>query len=60
MSDRMKKAAADNREEALLHRIAGNDTTADRMEARANDLESGKVTDRTDEAIGIVRAAFRP
>jgi hypothetical protein len=59
MSDRMKKAASSNREEALLHRIAGNDTTADRLEARADALDSGKVADRTDDVIGLFRGAFR-
>jgi hypothetical protein len=59
MSNRIKQAANANREAALLHRISGNDTTADRLEARANDLDSGKVTDRTDDAIALVQAAFR-
>ena len=59
MTDRMKQAATDTREAALLHRIAGNDTTADRMDARADALDSGKVTDRTDDAIALVKTAFR-
>jgi hypothetical protein len=59
MSDRMKKAASSNREEALLHRIAGNDKAAHRLEARADALDSGKVADRTDDVIGLFRGAFR-
>lgn len=56
---RMKKAAADTREAALLHRIAGNDEKADRLEARADALDSGKVADRTDDVIGLFRAGLR-
>ena len=56
---RLKKAAADTRDAALLHRIAGNTDTADRMETRADALESGQVTDRTDDVKSLFRAAFR-
>lgn len=59
MSKRMKQQAAANREEALLQRVAGNDARADRLEARADQLDSGKVTDRTDDVIAVVKAAFR-
>lgn len=56
---RLKKAAADTRDAALLHRIAGNTETADRMEARADALDSGKVTDRTDTVAALFTAIRR-
>jgi hypothetical protein len=59
MADRIKKAAATNRAAAQTARDRGKDTAADKYTARAEALESGRVTDRTDEAIGLVRAAFR-
>jgi hypothetical protein len=59
MSDRMKKAADTNRAAAGAARDRGKDAAADKYTARAEALESGRVTDRTDEAIGIFRAAFR-
>ena len=51
--DRLKKAAA------AVQRDHGRDAVADRWEARADELESGRVVDRTDDVIGIFRAAFR-
>ncbi|MET8031405.1 hypothetical protein [Streptomyces sp. NPDC005345] len=57
--DRLKRAAAENRRAAAVLRERGRDAAADRYEARAGALESGRVTDRTDEVIGIFRAAFR-
>ncbi|MFJ3235089.1 hypothetical protein [Streptomyces sp. NPDC086787] len=57
--DRLKKAAANNRAAANVQRAHGRENTAKRLENRADALESGKVTDRTDDAIALVRAAFR-
>lgn len=57
--NRMKKAAAEAREAAAVQRAHGREDVADRWEARADDLESGKVTDRTDAMVGLLRSAFR-
>ncbi|MET8133722.1 hypothetical protein ABZV24_17465 [Streptomyces sp. NPDC005251] len=57
--DRMKKAAAEHRRIAAVQRERGRDAAADRHEARADALESGRVTDRTDDVIGLFRAVFR-
>ncbi|TJZ50310.1 hypothetical protein FCH28_23795 [Streptomyces piniterrae] len=56
---RLKKAAAVNRRAADMERERGNDKVADRYEARADELESGRVADRTDDAIALVRAFRR-
>lgn len=55
---RMSDAADASREEALLHRIGGSDEIADALDARADELDSGTVTDRTDEVIGMFRAVL--
>ncbi|MFJ4637567.1 hypothetical protein ACIP69_18325 [Streptomyces hygroscopicus] len=52
--DRLKKAAARHREEAARQRAAGHAEAADRLEERADELESGRVTDQTDTAIGLI------
>ncbi|TJZ55876.1 hypothetical protein FCH28_11365 [Streptomyces piniterrae] len=57
--DRLKRAAAVNRKAADAERERGNDKVADRYEARADELESGRVTDRTDDVIALVRAFRR-
>ncbi|WP_328664527.1 hypothetical protein [Streptomyces sp. NBC_00328] len=57
--DRLKKAAVQHRRIAAVQRDRGRDAEADRHEARADALESGRVTDRTDDVIGIFRAVFR-
>jgi len=59
MTDRIKKAAAANRAAAQRARDRGKDAAADRYDSRAAQLESGKVADRTDDVIGLFRAAFR-
>ncbi|MCX4765313.1 hypothetical protein OG562_30925 [Streptomyces sp. NBC_01275] len=56
---RLKNAAASNRAAAQVQRDAGREQAADRLEARAGELESGKVVDRTDAASALVRFAFR-
>ncbi|MER5468920.1 hypothetical protein [Streptomyces sp. NPDC002685] len=57
--DRLKKAVAEHRRVAAVQRERGRDAAADRHEARADALDSGRVTDRTDDVIGIFRAVFR-
>ncbi|MET8100697.1 hypothetical protein ABZV29_30245 [Streptomyces sp. NPDC005236] len=57
--DRLKEAAVEHRRVAAVQRERGRDASADRHEARADALESGRVVDRTDEVIGIFRAVFR-
>ncbi|MFJ8465050.1 hypothetical protein [Streptomyces swartbergensis] len=55
--DRMKKQAERNRDAAKVLRSRGKDEAAARAEARADDLESGRVTDVTDTVIGLYRWA---
>ncbi|MFF7042351.1 hypothetical protein [Streptomyces massasporeus] len=55
--DRMKRQAERNREAAKALRSRGKDEAAARAEARADDLESGRVTDVTDTVIGLYRWA---
>ncbi|MEU9347614.1 hypothetical protein AB0D74_41100 [Streptomyces sp. NPDC048278] len=57
--DRLKKAAADHREAAAVVRSRGNEAKAKRMEDRADELESGRVTDATDQLSALTRWAFR-
>ncbi|MEU3856056.1 hypothetical protein AB0F03_01520 [Streptomyces sp. NPDC028722] len=56
--DRLKKAAAANREAAAVQRAHRREGVAERWEARADELESGAVTDVTDSVSGLVRWAF--
>ncbi|MEU0388004.1 hypothetical protein [Streptomyces chartreusis] len=55
--DRMKRQAERNREAAKVLRSRGKDTAAKQMEARADELESGRVTDVTDSVVGLFRWA---
>ncbi|MFE5037644.1 hypothetical protein [Streptomyces sp. NPDC056683] len=57
--DRLKKAAADHRRAAAVVRSRGNEAKAQRMEDRADELESGNVTDVTDQLSALTRWAFR-
>ncbi|MFG2954320.1 hypothetical protein ACGF5O_11375 [Streptomyces sp. NPDC048291] len=57
--DRLKKAAADHREAAAVVRARGNKAKAKRMEDRADELESGNVTDVTDQLSALTSWAFR-
>ncbi|MFD5234386.1 hypothetical protein ACFWJ5_38910 [Streptomyces qaidamensis] len=59
MSDRMKNQAAKNRDAAKVLRTRGKDAAAKRMEARADELESGQVTDCTDAVSGLISWALR-
>jgi hypothetical protein len=59
MSDRMKNQAAKNRDAATVLRNRGKDEAAERMEARADELESGRVTDVTDSVSSLISWAFR-
>jgi hypothetical protein len=59
MSDRMKNQAAKNRDAAKALRTRGKDAAAKRMEDRADELESGRVTDCTDAVSGLISWAFR-
>ncbi|MDK1348038.1 hypothetical protein QNO09_33105 [Streptomyces sp. 378] len=55
--DRLKAQASKNREAAKVLRSRGKDTAAKQMEARADELESGRVTDVTDSVVGLFRWA---
>ncbi|MGV9497377.1 hypothetical protein ACWDQ0_03795 [Streptomyces sp. NPDC003642] len=55
--DRMKAQAAKNRDAAKVLRNRGKDAAAQRMEDRADELESGRVTDVTDSVVGLFRWA---
>ncbi|MGX5214775.1 hypothetical protein ACWKT3_39890 [Streptomyces violaceus] len=57
--DRLKAQAAKNREAAKVLRRRSKDTAAKEMEARADELESGRVTDCTDAVSGLISWAFR-
>ena len=57
--DRLKAQAAKNREAAKVLRRRGKDTAAKEMEARADELESGRVADCTDAVSGLISWAFR-
>ncbi|MEH0445445.1 hypothetical protein QA811_17735 [Streptomyces sp. B21-102] len=59
MSDRMKNQAAKAREAAKTVRERGNEEKAQRMEAYADHLESGKVVDRTDEVSSLLGRILR-
>ncbi|MFJ4974884.1 hypothetical protein ACIP6X_06005 [Streptomyces coeruleorubidus] len=55
--DRLKAQASKNREAARVLRSRGKDGAAKEMEARADELESGRVTDVTDTVVGLFRWA---
>jgi hypothetical protein len=55
---RMTRAAAANRTEADRQRGAGRKDSADRLEARADELDSGKVTDQTDTVSAVIKWGF--
>lgn len=57
--DRLKKAAEDHRKAAEVQRAHGREAVATRWEARADELESGKVTDHTDTVSALISWAFR-
>jgi major membrane immunogen (membrane-anchored lipoprotein) len=57
--DRLKSQAAKNREAAKVLRGRGRDTAAEELEDRADELESGRVTDCTDAVSGLISWAFR-
>jgi hypothetical protein len=57
MSDAMKQQAGKNREAAKGLRNRGKSDEAQRLEDRADELESGRVTDVTDSVIGLFRWA---
>ncbi|MDQ0831930.1 hypothetical protein QF032_003774 [Streptomyces achromogenes] len=59
MSDRMKKQAEKAREAAKTVRDRGNEEKAQRMEAYADRLDSGKVVDRTDEVSSLLGRILR-
>ncbi|MCZ4510451.1 hypothetical protein O3Q52_20105 [Streptomyces sp. ActVer] len=59
MSDRMKAQAAKNRGAAKVLRGRGKGDAAKRMEDRADELESGRVTDQTDTILSAWRWARR-
>ncbi|WP_282790891.1 hypothetical protein [Streptomyces sp. CC224B] len=55
----MRAQAAKNRAAAKELRSRGKDEIAKRYEDRADELESGRVTDVTDVVSSLIRAAFR-
>ncbi|MFF1709290.1 hypothetical protein [Streptomyces sp. NPDC058268] len=58
MSDRMKRQAADNRSAAKDLRNRGKADAAQRLEARADKLESGHVTDVTEPVSRLISWGF--
>jgi hypothetical protein len=54
--DRLKRAVEYHRQAAAKAAAEGREGTAERMEARANDLES---SDRTEAVIGLFKRAPR-
>ncbi|MER6557215.1 hypothetical protein ABT300_05520 [Streptomyces sp. NPDC001027] len=59
MSDRMKKQAEKARQAADTVRSRGKETEAQRLEAYADRLDSGKVADRTDEVSSLLGRILR-
>ncbi|MGW6641788.1 hypothetical protein ACWKT3_40355 [Streptomyces violaceus] len=57
--DRLKAQASKNRDAAKVLRNRGKDAAARRLEDRADELESGRVTDCTDAVSGLISWAFR-
>lgn len=57
-TNRMEQQARVNREQAAILRDLGRTEPADRLDKRATDLDSGKVTDQTDNALSLVRWAL--
>ncbi|MFF8638814.1 hypothetical protein ACF052_31940 [Streptomyces pilosus] len=57
--DRLKARASKNREAAKVLRSRGKETAAQQMETRADELESGRVADRTEAVSGLISWAFR-
>jgi hypothetical protein len=57
--DRLKAQASKNREAAKVLRSRGKDAAAKQMEDRAEELESGRVTDCTDAVSGLISWALR-
>lgn len=54
MSDRMKAHAENTRRAAETVRERGNEAKAKQMEARADELESGRVTDVTEPVSRLI------
>ncbi|EGX55132.1 hypothetical protein SZN_34472 [Streptomyces zinciresistens K42] len=57
--ERLEKQAVDNRAAVRVVRERGNGARAEELEARADELESGRVTDVTDVVSGLVSWALR-
>ncbi|MFF4316723.1 hypothetical protein [Streptomyces sp. NPDC001507] len=56
ITDRMRRQADDNREAAEWARAHGHEQRAKQLEERADELESGRVTDVTDKVSVLIRA----
>ncbi|MFJ5109341.1 hypothetical protein ACIQAD_01595 [Streptomyces sp. NPDC088551] len=59
MTERMRNQAEANRAAARVLRNRGADDAATRMEDRAAELESGRVTDVTDQVRSLIRWGLR-
>lgn len=59
MGKSMKKQAAENRAAAKVLRTRGDDTSAQHLEARADELDSGRVTDVTESVSALIRWSTR-
>ncbi|MEV7389463.1 hypothetical protein [Streptomyces sp. NPDC091215] len=57
--DRLKKAAERTRGAAALARARGREEKAQQLEARADELESGQVTDCTDVVSALISWGLR-
>ncbi|MEV5007154.1 hypothetical protein [Streptomyces sp. NPDC055692] len=57
--DRLTRAADENRQAAVWARAHGREERAKQLEERADELESGRVQDCTDQVIALFRAVGR-
>ncbi|MCX5267529.1 hypothetical protein [Streptomyces sp. NBC_00199] len=59
ITDRMRRQADDNREAAVWARAHGREQRAKQLEERADELESGRVTDVTDQVSALISWGLR-
>ncbi|GGN26268.1 hypothetical protein [Streptomyces fuscichromogenes] len=59
ITDRMRRQADDNRQAADWARGHGNAQRAKQLEDRADELESGRVTDVTDQVSALISWGLR-
>ncbi|WP_411142569.1 hypothetical protein [Streptomyces sp. x-80] len=57
--NRLTRAAEENRRAADVARAHGREERARQLEDRADELESGRVRDLTDDVSGLISSLFR-